>query len=181
MARLVLAATLSANYGIYGPAFELMEARALQWGSEEYLNSEKYEIRNWDVDRPDSLKDYIARINRIRRENPALHSDGSLRFLSIDNEQLICYSKQSEDGSNSIIVVVNLDPHHTHSGWLQLPLTELGIDPDRPYQVHDLLGDGRFLWTGPKNYVALDPESSPAHIFRVRRKVRTERDFDYFM
>ena len=181
MSRLVLAATLGANYGIYGPAFELSEARPRDPGSEEYLDSEKYELKNWDINRPDSLKDFIARVNRIRRDNPALHSDWHLRFLPIDNDQLICYAKVTEDLSNIIFVVVNLNPHHTQGGWLELPLQELGLDPNQPYQVHDLLGDARFLWHGPRNYVELDPKALPAHIFRVRRRVRTERDFDYYM
>jgi starch synthase (maltosyl-transferring) len=181
MARLILAATLAASYGIYGPAFEFCENQPRELGSEEYLDSEKYELKNWDLNRPDSLKDLIARVNRIRRENPALQSDRSLQFHTVDNEQLICYSKNTEDLSNFILVVVNLDPHHTHAGWVNLPLTDMGLDPRQPYQVHDLLSGARYLWTGPRNYVAVDPGIAPAHIFRIRRRVRTERDFDYFM
>jgi len=181
MLRLVLAATLGANYGIYGPAFELCENRPKEFGSEEYLDSEKYEIKQWDLTRPQSLKDLIARVNRIRRQNPALQSDWSLRFHPVDNEQLICYSKHSEDLSNLIVVVVNLDPHHTHGGWIELPLSYMGLDPNRPYQVHDLLSDARYLWQGPRNYVELNPHIIPAHIFQVRRRVRTERDFDYYL
>jgi starch synthase (maltosyl-transferring) len=181
MARLVLAATLGASYGIYGPAFELCENRPKEPGSEEYLDSEKYEIKNWDIARPDSLKDFTARVNRIRRENPALHSDWSLRFHEVDNEQLICYSKRIDDLSNVVLVVVNLDPHHTQSGWVEFPLEELGIDPQKPYQMHDLLSDARYLWQGSRNYVELNPQIVPAHVFRMRRRVRTERDFDYYM
>lgn len=179
--RLILAATLGANYGIYGPAFELCENQAKEFGSEEYLDSEKYQIRVWDVDRGESLGPIVTRLNRIRRENPALQSDWSLRFHPVDNEQLICYSKATRDLSNIILVVVNLDPHHTHSGWMALPLEDFGIDEDRPYQVHDLLSEARFLWNGPKNYVEVNPQSVSAHIFRLRRRVRTEHDFDYFM
>jgi starch synthase (maltosyl-transferring) len=179
MIRLVLAATLGASYGIYGPAFELCESRPREPGSEEYLDSEKYEIRHWEIGRPDSLKNFIARVNRIRRENPALQSSWNLQFYPIDNEQLICYARFSEDQANTILVVVNLDPHHTQGGWLELPLGELGLDPGQPYQVHDLLGESRFLWHGPRNYVELDPKVAPAYLFRVRRRVRTERDFDY--
>jgi len=179
--RLVMAATLGANYGIYGPAFELCENRPREPGSEEYLNSEKYEIKNWDVDAPGSLKDLIARVNRIRRDNPALHSDWSLRFHEVDNEQLICYSKQTEDLSNVVLVAVNLDPHHTQSGWVNVDLEPLGLDSREPYQVHDLLGDGRYLWHGATNYIELNPHVVPAHIFRVLRRVRTERDSDYHM
>jgi starch synthase (maltosyl-transferring) len=181
MARLVLTATLGASYGIYGPAFELCENQPRELGGEEYLDSEKYELKHWDLDRPDSLKDFIARVNRIRRENAALQSDRNLQFHSVDNEQLICYSKNTEDLSNFILVVVNLDPHHAHAGWVKLPLTDMGLDPRQPYQVHDLLSGGRYLWTGPRNYVEVDPRTAPAHIFLIRRRVRTERDFDYFM
>ena len=181
MARLVLAATLGANYGVYGPAFELCENRPREWGSEEYLDSEKYQIRPWEVTRRDSLRDFIARVNRIRRENPALQHDRNLHFQEVNEEQLLCFSKHDDDGTNMVLVVVNLDPHHTHRGWLNLDLEVLGLDDTSPYQVHDLLGDARYLWSGPRNYVELDPAVAPAHIFRIRRKVRTERDFDYFM
>ncbi|MBW1992570.1 MAG: alpha-1,4-glucan--maltose-1-phosphate maltosyltransferase [Deltaproteobacteria bacterium] len=181
MIRLVLAATLGANYGIYGPPFELCLTQAREPGSEEYLDSEKYEVKYWDLDQPHSLRDFIARVNRIRRDNPALQSDWNLRFFPIDSDQLLCYGKCTDDLSNIIVVVVNLNPHHTQGGWLELPLAELGLDPAQPYQVHDLLGDSRFLWHGPRNYVELDPRVQPAHIFRIRRRVRTERDFDYYM
>jgi starch synthase (maltosyl-transferring) len=181
MVRLVLAATLGSNYGIYGPAFELCDNRPREPGSEEYLNSEKYEIKHWDLERPDSLKDFIARVNRIRRENPALQSDGSLRFHPVDNNQLICYSKQTEDLSNIMLIVVNLDPHHTQSGWVELPLDALEFGREGPYQVHDLLSDSRYLWHGSRNFVELSPHIVPAHIFRLRRRVRTEQDFEYYM
>jgi starch synthase (maltosyl-transferring) len=181
MVRLVLAATLGASYGIYGPAFELCENRPKEPGSEEYLDSEKYEIKNWDITSPDSLGGFIGRVNLIRRENPALHGDWSLRFHPTDNDQIICYSKQTEDLSNIIVVVANLNPHHKHSGWVELPIQTLGIDPQQPFQVHDLLSDARFLWHGNRNYVELDPRVVPAHIFRLRRRIRTEHDFDYFM
>jgi starch synthase (maltosyl-transferring) len=181
MARLVLAATLGANYGIYGPAFELCENRPREPRTEEYLNSEKYEIKQWDIDRPDSLREFVARVNRIRKENPALHSNWSLCFHSVDNEQLICYSKQTDDLRNVILTVVNLDFHHTHSGWVDLSLGPLGLKPDQPYQVHDLLTDAHYLWQGARNYVELNPQSVPAHIFRIQHRTRTEQDFDYFM
>jgi starch synthase (maltosyl-transferring) len=179
--RLVLAATLGASYGIYGPAFELCEHRAREPGSEEYLDSEKYQLRHWNLDHPDSLRELIARVNRIRREHPALQSDRGLRFHNVDNDALIAYSKTTEDGSESILTVVNLDPHHRHSGWLDLDLAALGVKPDQPYQVHDLLSGARYLWHGSRNFVLLDPAHSPAHILRVRKRVRTERDFDYFL
>ena len=181
IARLVLAATLGASYGIYGPAFELCENLPRKPGQEEYLNSEKYEIRTWNVESPISIKDLIARVNRARRDNPALQSDRRLRFHPVDNEQLICYSKHTADFTNLILVAVNLDPHHTHSGWLELPLAELGLEAGRPFQVHDLLSGARYLWHSERNFIELDPHATPAHIFRVRKKVRTEHDFDYFM
>ncbi len=181
MIRLVLAATMGASYGIYGPPFELCENTPLRPGSEEYLNSEKYEIRHWDLDAPHSLKDFIARMNRIRGENPALQEDWNLRFCPIDNDQMICYSKHTEDLEDVILVVVNLDPHHRHSGWVDLPMADLGLDDQNPYQVHDMLSEARYLWQGPRNYVELDPQAVPAHIFRIRRKMRTERDFDYYL
>ncbi len=181
MARLVLAATLSANYGVYGPAFELCENRALRQGSEEYLDSEKYQIRRWDIGNPTSLKGLISRVNGIRRENPALQSDWSLRFHPLDNDQLIAYSKASEDLSDVILVIVNLDPRYKQSGWIDVPLDDFKLDPQQSYQVHDLLTDARYLWRGSRNYVELNPSILPAHIFKVRRRLRTERDFDYFL
>ncbi|MDE3129832.1 MAG: alpha-1,4-glucan--maltose-1-phosphate maltosyltransferase, partial [Acidobacteriota bacterium] len=180
MGRLVLAATLSASYGVYGPAFELMECQAREPGSEEYLDSEKYQLRHWDLERPDSLRGLVALVNRIRRENPALHADWSLRFFPTDNEQLLCYAKATEDGANQIVVVVNLDPRNAHSGWVELDLAALGVAADRQYQMHDLLTGARFLGQGSRNYVQLDPQRVPAHVFRVRRRVRREQDFDYF-
>ena len=181
MARFALAATLSSSYGIYGPAFELMESRAVREGSEEYLGSEKYEFRHWDVKRKDSLKDFITRVNRIRRENPALQSNDRLEFHPIDNEQLLAYSKRSPDRTNLVLVVVSLDPHYTQSGWLELPLESLGVEGDRPFQMHDLLTGARFLWHGARNFVQIDPHHVPVHILRLRHRLRTERDFDYFL
>ena len=174
MTRLILAATLGASYGIYGPSFELCENHPREPGSEEYLDSEKYELRVWDIAKPDSLKGLITRVNRIRRENPALHRDWSVRFYGVDNEQLICYSKRTDDLSNIILVVVNLDPHYTQSGWVELPLEELGIDPLKPYQMHDLLSDACYVWHGPRNYVELNPQIIPAHILLMRRHGQTE-------
>ena len=179
--RLVLAATLGANYGIYGPAFELCENMPRDPEGEEYLNSEKYEIKRWDLQSPQRLEPLIGRVNRIRRENPALQHNRGLKFHPVDNEQLLAYTKSTEDGTDTILTVVNLDPHHRHYGWLELPLEEFHLDPRRTYQMHDLLADARYLWQGPRNYVELDPAKMPAHIFRLRRHVRTERDFDYFL
>jgi starch synthase (maltosyl-transferring) len=178
--RVTLAATLSGSYGIYGPAFELCEANAAP-GSEEYQDSEKYQIRHWDLDRPGHIRDYIARLNEVRRENPVLTQGGAATFYPVDDDDLIAYGRTSPDLSEVVVVVVNLDPHHTHAGWVELPLRELGLDEAHPFQMEDLLGGGRYLWHGARGYVSLDPESAPAHVFRLRRRVRTEQDFDYFI
>ena len=180
-ARLVLATTLSANYGIYGPAFELMESAPREHGSEEYLDSEKYQLRHWQLGRPDSLYSLIARMNRIRRENSALHSNDTLNFCRIDNDQLIAYLKMDSAGSNVILTVVNLDPYSAQSGWVDLDIEALDFSADQPYQVHDLLSDQRFVWRGRRNYVLLEPHRAPAHVFRLRRRVRSEQDFDYYI
>ena len=181
MGRLILAATLGASYGIYGPAFELAEGRPRKPGSEEYLDSEKYEIRPWDVERGDSLRHLIARVNRIRREHRALQSNDGLRFHEVDNDHLIAYSKATDDLDDVILTVVNLDPHHAHAGFVTLALDELGLDDDGAFQVQDLLTGAHYVWQGARNYVQLDPHSVPAHVFRVRPKLRNEQDFDYFL
>jgi starch synthase (maltosyl-transferring) len=179
--RLVLASMLSASYGIYGPAFELMEHTPREPGSEEYLNSEKYEIKSWDIYREDSLKDTIARVNKIRRENPALHRNRNLWFNNADNEHLICFSKHTDDLDNIMLVVVNLDPHAVRSGTVNVPLQSWGLDTEKPYRVHDLLNDKTYQWRGEWNYVELNPHASPAHIFRlidVNRRPPADDDFD---
>jgi starch synthase (maltosyl-transferring) len=181
VARLVLAATLAANYGIYGPAYERMESVPRESGSEEYLGSEKYQLRHWDLDHPSGLRSLIARVNRIRRENPALQSDRSLRFCNVTNDQLIAYLKSDAASGNVILTVVNLDPHYPQSGWVELDITTLELDTEQPYQMHDLLSDQRYVWRGRHNYVMLDPQRAPAHVLRLRRHVRSEQDFDYFI
>jgi starch synthase (maltosyl-transferring) len=178
--RLVLAATLGANYGIYGPPFEQCVGTPWKPGSEEYLDSEKYQVRCWDLDAPGNLVPLITRVNQIRRANPALHSDRSLRFVPTDNDQVIAYTKSTADNANVILTVVNLDPHHTHSAWVRVPIWDLDLGQGEQYQVHDLISDARYLWTGESNFVQLDPFACPAHIFLIRRKVKSERDFDYF-
>ncbi len=180
-ARLVLAATLGANYGIYGPAFELGEARAKEPGSEEYLDSEKYQLRNWNIDSPDSLREMITLVNEIRHENLALQSDRGLRFHTTENESLIAYTKSTSDLADVVLTVVNLDPHHTQAGMVTLPLKDLGLDTDKSYQAHELLSGARYMWNGPRNYVEINPHAAPAQIFRFRRRVRSEHDFEYFL
>jgi len=181
--RLVLAATLSASYGIYGPAYELLDNVPRSPGSEEYLNSEKYQLRHWgewDVARQDSLAAFIARVNGIRRDNPALQANTSLRFMDTDNDQLIAYAKQTAIGDNVILCIANLDPHNTQSGWLTLDLANLGLASDAPFEVHDLLSDQRFKWQGARNFVILDPRAAPAHVFRLVRRQHSEQSFDNF-
>jgi starch synthase (maltosyl-transferring) len=180
-ARLVLAATLSASYGIYGPTFELLESAPREPGSEEYRDSEKYQLRHWTVEKSDSLWSLIARMNRIRRDNIALQSDGGLHFCPIDNDQLIAYLKIDAGSGNAILTVVNLDPHRPQSGWVDLDVNALKLDAEQPYQVHDLLSDQRYIWRGRYNYIMLDPQRAPAHVFRLRRRVRSEQDFDYYL
>ncbi len=195
--RLVLAATLAANYGIYGPAFELCENVPLRPGSEEYLHSEKYEIRRWNRADPDSLAPLVTLLNQIRRANPALQSDLSLHFHNVDNPQIIAYSKttlkppppltlaetltpapQRTDPPaapsdtappNVILVVVNLDPHNEQAGWIDLDLKQLGIAHDESFDVEDLLTGVHYKWHDRSNYVALSPSTQPAHIFRLTR------------
>ena len=180
-ARLILAATLGANYGIYGPAFELGEGRAREAGSEEYLDSEKYQLRTWDRDSPDSLRELITLVNKVRRENPAFQSDRGLRFHPTENEYLVAYTKSTPDLADVVLTVVNVDPHHTQAGMVTLPIEELGIRRDRGYQAHELLSGARYMWNGPRNYVEINPHAIPAQIFRFRRRIRSEHDFEYFL
>lgn len=166
--RLAMAATMTSNYGIYGPAFELGVNIPREPGSEEYLDSEKYQIRHWNLNAPHSLRGYIARINQIRRENPALQSNDNVKVHQTDNDMIICYSKNTADLENRIVVVANLDPHYVQSGWVGLDVASLAIDPTGPFYVHDLLTDSSYMWRGDTwNYVELDPRKSPVHIFRI--------------
>jgi starch synthase (maltosyl-transferring) len=164
--RLVLAATLGASYGIYS-GFEFAENVPVRPGSEEYLDSEKYQIRVRNYGDPTSLAELIARVNTIRREHPALQRDWGLRFHSTDNPQLLCYSKRSEEGSDLVVMVVNLDPVNMQHGFVQLPLASWGLPPDSTLQVTDLLSQERYFWRGEWNYVRLDPQAQPAHILSV--------------
>ncbi len=165
MQRLILAGTLAASYGIYGPAYELCENVPAKEVSEEYLNSEKYEIRHWDLDAAHSIAPLITRVNEIRRENVALQSDLSLTFHPVDNPMILCYHKQS--GDNIVLVAVNLDPHNEQAGWIDLNLKALGIAHDETFDVEDLLTGIHYKWHDRSNYVALRPDVMPAHIFRV--------------
>jgi starch synthase (maltosyl-transferring) len=166
-ARLILAATLSGNYGIYGPAFELMERQPLRADGEEYAHSEKYEIRHWDWARPDSLAPFIARVNQIRRTHPALQGRGDLVFHPCDNEQILVYSRRSEAGDDMLLFAVNLDPYHVQAGFVHVDVVRLGLAEDQTYTVHDLLTDERYVWRGAHNYVELRPERVAAHALHV--------------
>ncbi|MFP4482061.1 MAG: alpha-1,4-glucan--maltose-1-phosphate maltosyltransferase [Thermovirgaceae bacterium] len=178
--RLVLAATLSSCYGIYGPPFELLVFDALP-GREEYHASEKYEIRDWNWDQPGNLKDFISRVNTIRKDNPALQSTRNLKFLDTDNENILFYLKENTEGNDLLLIGVSLDPFTHQSCHVNLPLEKLGIDSNQSYLLHDLLGDEKFVWQGGTNAVGFDPAVLPAKIFRIHRRMRREEDFDYFM
>jgi starch synthase (maltosyl-transferring) len=177
LSRLVLAATLSANYGIYGPAFELQENLARSTGSEEYSHSEKYEVRSWDVARPDSLSEFIARVNKIRRDHAALQFNGTLHFHRVDNDRIMAYSKTRHIGAEGngaaerdlIVNVVGLDHQRVQSGWVGLDLDVLGLDPGRPYLMRDLLTGATYPWQGTDNFVKLDPTGLAAHVFSVEQ------------
>ncbi|MFP3882981.1 MAG: alpha-1,4-glucan--maltose-1-phosphate maltosyltransferase [Actinomycetota bacterium] len=179
VSRYVLAATLSPACGIYGPAYELMENRPLREGSEEYRDSEKYQLRQWDLDRSDSLAPLITQVNKARRDHPALQRNRGLVFHPTDNEMIICYSKRA--GEDVVLVVVSLDPHHVQSGWIDLDLDALGVAADQRFVVHDRLTDRRYQWDGQHNFVQLDPGGVPAHVFAIRGKGRSEKGFDYFV
>jgi starch synthase (maltosyl-transferring) len=184
IARLALAATLTASYGIYGPAYELMLYTPAN-GREEYIDNEKYELRTWDLDDPHSLRPLVTRLNQIRRDNLALQRNESIRFHRVEfnyaeSEQLIAYTKHSADVSNIILVVLNLDPLYSRAGWVQMPLADFGIAASDAYHVHELISDTRYPWSGEWNFVELDPARMPVQIFRIERP-RSERNFDYYM
>ena len=173
MIRAVLAATLSSVYGIYS-GFELCENAPLP-GREEYLDSEKYQWKERDWDAPGNIKDWITRLNRIRKENRALQFYDNLRFYRTDNDSILCYGKMTPSRDNIILIVVNLDPYRTHHSYVHVPLGDFGEMESDVYQVHDLLSDARYVWRGDSNYVELNPEVQPAHVFRVRRWAAGER------
>lgn len=164
--RLALAATLSSNYGIYGPAYEWHDNVPVQ-GKEEYFNSEKYEIKHHDWKKTNRMTDIITIINKARKENEALQSTWNIQFCLIDNPNIIAYLKATDDLSNVVMVVVNLDPHARQYGYVQLPLSRLKITGRVNVKVYDLLTDDRYTWTQEWNYVELDPYRMPFHLFKV--------------
>ncbi|KIH78255.1 hypothetical protein GFER_05630 [Geoalkalibacter ferrihydriticus DSM 17813] len=178
--RFILAATLSSNYGIYGPPFEQFVNAGMP-GKEEYKDSEKYEIRCWDWGNSEHMRELIARINQIRRDNPALQTTWNMHFCETDNDNLLCYVKSTEERDNLLLIAVNLDPFHTQAGKIRLPMESLGLSPGHPFLAHDLLGEGRNIWHSEWNTIELDPHQLPAAIFRLYPRLRREQDFDYFM
>lgn len=167
VARLVLAATMTASYGIYGPAFELQWSTPREPGSEEYLNSEKYQIRHHDLEQPDSLAPLIQRVNQIRQRFVCLHANENLVFHHVDNPNLIAYSKQTPDGRETILSIVNLDAHYTQSGWIELSPKLKNLPANGRLELHDLLSDAHYTWQGSRNYVELNPTICSAHVFSI--------------
>ncbi|MDD5350337.1 MAG: alpha-1,4-glucan--maltose-1-phosphate maltosyltransferase [Chthoniobacteraceae bacterium] len=178
MIRAALAATLSPLYGVYS-GFELCENAAVP-GKEEYLDSEKYQFKGRDWNAPGNIKEFLTRLNRIRRENRALQEYANLRFFHAENDNVLFYGKMTESRDNIILVVVNLDPWNRQDAYIQVPVEAFGWMETDTYQVHDLLWDERYLWHGGRNFVALDPHAKPVHILRVRRWMSREQDFDYY-
>ena len=177
--RFVLAATLSSNYGIYGPVYEICENRALP-GKEEYLNSEKYEIKQWNWFDDMPLRQTITKVNKIRSDNRALQATRNVKFLTIGNEQIISYCKMTPDLSNIILIVVNLDPFRIQSGTMQIPLEMLKISVSQSYVLDDLLTGERVVCTGTTNHLQLDPQKNPVCLFRVIRSIKGEKEYDYY-
>lgn len=167
--RFFLAATLSSNYGFYGPVFEFMVHDALP-GKEEYYNSEKYEICKWDWSKKTRFTELISKVNQARSTNKALQSTNNIQFCDIANDQLLSYFKQSVGGDNQLLFVVNLDPYHKQDGWVKVPLKEAGLLADQEFTVHDVLTGSQYVWKGEWNYVALDPHVLPFHLFRLEKK-----------
>jgi starch synthase (maltosyl-transferring) len=164
--RLLLAATLSSNYGIYGPVYEFAITEALP-GKEEYLDNEKYEIKNWDWNLETRITEIITLVNNIRKENIALQTTWNIQFAETSNEKIICYIKADFKTNNYLIIAINLDPHHTQNAIVKIPLKQLGLPPDATYQVKDLLSQDEYEWYGEQNYVQLNPYEMPAHILKL--------------
>lgn len=164
--RHMMAATLSSNYGMYGPVYEQID-NAAYIGKEEYLNSEKYEVRYWDWTKTNKLTQLITRINQIRKEQSALQYTNNIDFCNIENDQILAYFKQSEDGQNNILCVVNLDPYNKQGGWVQIPRHKMGISGDTPMRMTDLVTGNSYIWNEEWNFVELDPYQVPYHIFSI--------------
>ena len=169
--RYFLAFTLSSNAGLYGPVYELMNSDALP-GREEYLNSEKFELKHHDWKKTSTLTAHIAAINKARKENKALQRTNNIQFCEIDNESVLAYFKKSFDGDNNILAIASLDPNNPQSGWVKVPLDQMGIRHDEPFKVHDLISESSYIWTGEWNYVELRPPGLPYHLFRIQKSSR---------
>jgi starch synthase (maltosyl-transferring) len=165
--RYLLAATLSSNYGMYGPVYEMLVNTPVP-GKEEYHNSEKYEVKHWDWKAPNRMRDLIKQVNRIRKDYAAFHSTFNCVFCETDNEHMIAYLKKSSDASNSVLCVVNLDPNHKQSGWVKLPLDVLQVSEGHAIEMHDLIDGKTYSWNRQWNYVELDPRLIPGHLFHIR-------------
>ena len=167
--RVLLAATLSSNYGLYGPVYEfgLNKPRP---GKEEYIDNEKYEVRHWDWDQYTRIREIITRINKIRKQNPAFHSTWNISLVETTNDQVICYTKNDKKNRNALIMAANLDLFNTQGAHVRIPVSDLGIDPDKPYIVHDLLSGSRYHWQNEWNYVELNPYEMPVHVFKVEQQ-----------
>lgn len=173
--KVILAGTLSSSYGLYGPVYEYGVNEPVP-GREEYLYSEKYEIKHWDWNMETRTRDVITLLNRIRNDNPALQTTWNIHFGKTDNDQIICYAKTDDEQKNILIMAVNLDPYHTQDGYIQVPLHKIGLSYDHPYTVYDLLSDEKYQWQGEWNYVKLNPHMMPAHIFLVQNAVKVKRE-----
>jgi starch synthase (maltosyl-transferring) len=170
--RVVLAAMMSPSYGVYS-GYELFENVPVRPGSEEYLDSEKYQLRPRDyrgsIERGESLAPFIKRLNEIRRAHPALHQLRTMRFHASDNDAILAFSKRDPDTGDTVLVIVSTDPHNVREGWVHLRLDELGIDWFTDFTASDLLSGANFEWS-EHNFVRLTPDQ-PAHIIAVRRHV----------
>ncbi|MFP4090344.1 MAG: alpha-1,4-glucan--maltose-1-phosphate maltosyltransferase [Cyclobacteriaceae bacterium] len=166
--RLILAATLSSSYGIYGPVYEFGLSQPYP-GKEEYIDSEKFEIKDWDWFKETRIKEIIIRINKIRKENPAFHDTFNIHFAEVQNDNILCFGKYDKASGNRVIVAVNMDPYNAHSAHVRIPVEQLGINPHTPYTVYDMISYSRYTWHGEWNYIELNPHQMPAHIFRVEQ------------
>ncbi len=177
LVRAVLATTLTSSYGIYS-GFELCESSPTKPGKEEYLDSEKYQFKERDWDAPGNIKEFITTLNRIRKENRALHYYRNLRFLNSNNDNILAYCKVTDAQDNIIVVAVNLSPRAKAGAMVEVPVRQIGLSPWESYQMHDLLTDEKWIWQGQHNYVELDPahpeEPRVAHVFRLNRFLRQD-------
>ena len=167
--RFILAATLSSNYGLYGPVYEF-GINTPYPGKEEYLDSEKYEIKHWDWNAHTRIREIITRVNKVRKENPALQQTFDVHFADSSNPAILCYAKADEERKNVLIIAVNMDPYHTQSASVRIPIWELNILHGSSYVVHDLLSGSKFRWHDEWNYVEMNPYLMPAHIFKVEKE-----------